>query len=1298
MIDSALYHRLAPVNRRFQLRRLFMTLALVWSLATAIGLLFWILKSSGQFYSVATLPVLLALTFVASLIGIWYALRGEDKFDQTAQELEQKYPDLDSSLITAVEQQPTRAHATLGYLQQEVVRKAVYHGYQNSWSKVVPQWQLLLLTVLAAIGLLSFMVTIVGQAMTSSSSFASPVAEKEANSIFAEVPTGSFEIEPGDVEVERFTSLMVLARFAPDRLPANAELVFWDEQQKETRQSMNKALDDPLFGTRIGSVTGPLEYTVQFDGTQSKRFKISVFEFPALKRADAKLVFPEYTGMEDKLAQDVRRVSGVMGTKLTWMLTLNKPVKTGRLLGRDGQEFELVQDPAEANRYLVDMTLNKSMKFELELTDDQDRKNKSNTVLTVQAIGNQVPEIKQLAPGADVEVSPVEELNLAATFRDDFGVERAGVTYSMLGKEPVEIELASEIEARKRHEASYSLKFEPMDVNPNEIVSLYFWAEDRAPDGSQRRTVGDFYLITVREFESIFRQGQQQAGGGGQQQGGGGQQGGGQGEQAGELADLQREIVFAIWNMQRREVFETVSENFEPDVQVISQSQTEAVGLLDQMAEELPDPSMKPIADMVREFQLETVKHLDAASGDRNVLPLADALVSAQSAYQGLMQMRNIEADVVQGQQQQQQQQQGGGGGGNRQRQQMQQLELDADENRYESENTASEQTEAPEDRENRQVLSRLRELARRQNDLNERIKELQSALEEAETEQDRQEIEEQLKRLQDEQQQILRDTEELQERMENPENQSEMGEQAEQLEQARDNARQASDALEEGDVSRAAAEGTRALQDMEELRDEFQNRSSGQFDQQMQQMRNEARDIEKEQQEIAEEMEQTAETSTEQRKSLTETDDDDSDLEDRLNRQRSRVESLREEMRETIEKAEEFEPLLAERLYDTYRRTQQNSPEEALESTANSLERGFMEDAQREQRRAARNIETLREGIDEAAESVLGDETEALRRANRELQRLANSLEGEFDRANPDQADEQDRRGDQQQPGQPGEQQGEGEGESDREADENEDAQANREGEGEGENPGRGRGNPDSEDEPQGEGGQSEEPSEQQQRGNGGQQGQPSDDDESEETERPEGQGEGEPGEGEPGEGQGSSDQPPQDGQPNGGRGQGDQPPEDTERRDQRGNGAGRPNLRNNQSPQGRFGADPQMNFDEETWNDPITGEDFTEWSDRMRDVEEMVADPELRAEAARIRENARSIRKEIKRHSREPNWDLIKLKVIEPMYELQDRVHEELIRRSDNKSLIPVDRDPVPAEFEDAVQKYFEELGRGQ
>ncbi len=138
--------------------------------------------------------------------------------------------------------------------------------------------------------------------------------------------------------------------------------------------------------------------------------------------------------------------------------------------------------------------------------------------------------------------------------------------------------------------------------------------------------------------------------------------------------------------------------------------------------------------------------------------------------------------------------------------------------------------------------------------------------------------------------------------------------------------------------------------------------------------------------------------------------------------------------------------------------------------------------------------------------------------------------------------------------------------------------------------------------------------------------------------------------------------------------------------------------NQPNRQQDGGGVGANPDINYGPETWTNPISGEDYLEWSDRMRDVEEMVADPELRAEAARIRENARDIRREVKRHSKEPNWDLVKLKILDPLTVLQDRVQEELIRKSGKKTTVPVDRDPVPAEFEDAVQKYFEQLGRGQ
>ena len=111
-----------------------------------------------------------------------------------------------------------------------------------------------------------------------------------------------------------------------------------------------------------------------------------------------------------------------------------------------------------------------------------------------------------------------------------------------------------------------------------------------------------------------------------------------------------------------------------------------------------------------------------------------------------------------------------------------------------------------------------------------------------------------------------------------------------------------------------------------------------------------------------------------------------------------------------------------------------------------------------------------------------------------------------------------------------------------------------------------------------------------------------------------------------------------------------------------------------------------------------PLGGEDFLDWSDRLRDVEEMVGDPQLEAEAARIRERARGIRRDLKRHSQAPNWDLIKLEVAEPLAELRDRVAEELLRRTKQDALVPLDRDPVPPKYSEKTRRYYERLGSGE
>ncbi len=101
-------------------------------------------------------------------------------------------------------------------------------------------------------------------------------------------------------------------------------------------------------------------------------------------------------------------------------------------------------------------------------------------------------------------------------------------------------------------------------------------------------------------------------------------------------------------------------------------------------------------------------------------------------------------------------------------------------------------------------------------------------------------------------------------------------------------------------------------------------------------------------------------------------------------------------------------------------------------------------------------------------------------------------------------------------------------------------------------------------------------------------------------------------------------------------------------------------------------------------------------EWSDRMRNVEEMVADSELRSEVAAIRERARAMRIEFKRHSKQPNWELVRTSIFEPMRQLEQRIAEDLARRSPEQRLVPIGREPVPDTYAELVQKYFEELSR--
>jgi len=327
----------------------------------------------------------------------------------------------------------------------------------------------------------------------------------------------------------------------------------------------------------------------------------------------------------------------------------------------------------------------------------------------------------------------------------------------------------------------------------------------------------------------------------------------------------------------------------------------------------------------------------------------------------------------------------------------------------------------------------------------------------------------------------------------------------------------------------------------------------------------------------------------------------------------RKSAEELIDQMKNVSEQAEASEPLLSKKLYDTLRRASTDNVDRTLEATGELLRRNFLPQAQEIERRAGKGIENIRQGVEEAARNVLGDEAESLRLAREQLDELIRQVDEEVARAG------RQRSGDPNEPV-----------DSAANQQRRADAQSGADGE---------RRDRQSANQPQ----------------------------ESRASANATGGGR------------------PTDSDPNSARGQ-DSPRSGSRR--QLADASGRT------EPSG-WGGNQSGQWDRIDPNGPFTGSDFRQWSDRLRDVEEMLTERELRDEAARVRDRARSIRAEFKRHGKEPQWDLVQQQITNPLTELRKHLSDKLAQLQSDEALVPIDRDPVPSRFAELVRRYYENLG---
>lgn len=661
--------------------------------------------------SIIASRVVLGLTLVAA-VG-WFLvrpLRRRVTDEQVALYLEEHEPSLQASLVSAVEAsrsgQPSHSRALVQRLVEQAIERCLASDTARRMEYARLQRYGLSLAAVAALAVIGVALgpDFLRQALKA--------VLLVSRSVEAAAPY-HIAVTPGNVTVPKGVDQTINARL--DGFSA-------DEATLMVRRSAGAAFESlPLIRAQDGRYEGMLfdlpattEYFVEASGVRSPVFTLTVVDIPYVQRLDLEYHFPTYTGLEPQKVEDGGDVAVLRGTEVRLRVHPTMKAPGGRVALNDKQSVPLT---VEADNVLTaSFTADSDGFYRIELDAPTGERVAASPQYTIDVLSDQAPTVSFAKPGRDTSASSIEEVFVEASAEDDYGVRDLELVYSVNGGPEKTVKLFGGKNRLAEVSAGHTFYLEELSVQPGDSVSYYARATDNDSHGGKPAT-SDLYFLRIRPFKKDFRQAQSQAGGGG---------GGAGGGQVDALSEQQRQIIAATFNVQRdRKTFSAPKLRENTTVVALSQSRLrdQVDGLVTRMNSRLvePDPSFKKIADLLP----QAIKEMHVAE-EKLKAGQPDAALPAEHRALGFLQKAEEEYET-----QVSSQNGGGGGGGGGQSALAQELadlfelELDRLANQYETADRAMQQNG---DQQIDELLEKLKELARRQEQEAERLRRLSSA------------------------------------------------------------------------------------------------------------------------------------------------------------------------------------------------------------------------------------------------------------------------------------------------------------------------------------------------------------------------------------------------------------------------------------------------------------------------------------------------------------------------------------------------------------------------------------------
>jgi hypothetical protein len=769
--------------------------------------------------------ILAATACLALLVG---PLRRAPSDRQLARLIEECCPELDDALVTAVAEHD--ASATPRPMLIAVVGDALRRARGLDLDRVISS-DVLRKTAMAAAAF-TVVLAVLGV-------FSAPPAGRAAQvfALYAFPERIVLDVTPGDVKVRAGQPLRILARIPGSAGGVVPVLRHGDGKEwRETRMEAEK--DGRGFGVGFERVDQGFKYTVAAAGATSREYSVTVIRPPRVERIDLRYEYPTAFGLKPRVEEDSGDIYGPAGTRVRVIVQADKPITSASMNLAGGQRLALVG--AGSGELHGEIVISEDTSYRVGLADADGLSNPGDTEYFIRTLEDRPPDVRIVRPADDKQVTPIEEVAIEARADDDFGVSSFDLVYSVRGGPEKAVPFRRDGSGMTVN-GSRTVYLEDLDVEPGDFVTYYARARDVSRGKRSSEARSDIFFLEVKPFEEEFVAAQSQA-----------MSGMGGDRSLDDLAAAQKDIIVATWKLDRRN--RGAGGQSAEDIRNVARAQAElrkrAEGAAGQLQRGRVDPRRRIAPRPGAPNQQQ-----EAAPSDDPMTRAVDAMGKAQQQLESLRtsealphemaalnELLKAQADVKRRQVQRQQNAMGRGGS-NRQQQDLSSL-FDRELARQQSTNyetpNSSETREDKSDDNN--ALDKIKELARRQDALNQRQQELAKQRESMTEEELRRELE----RLTREQSELRRQAEELSRQMQEGQQQGQQqgqqssrsqsqgqshgqgqGQQSSQS-QRQENARAMREAAEEmnraasdlrrKDLDQAAARGSRASERMRDL------------------------------------------------------------------------------------------------------------------------------------------------------------------------------------------------------------------------------------------------------------------------------------------------------------------------------------------------------------------------------------------------------------------------------------------------------------------------------------------------